>query len=106
MPRRRRSRSRKWWPGSARWSRQSSNRASHHERSTSVSGPDATSPAPGVRARPALFDANVLVGPLPRRPPSAPEDVAALGRVMDDYGLDRALVAHTYAKWFAPPAGN
>jgi predicted TIM-barrel fold metal-dependent hydrolase len=25
---------------------------------------------------------------------------------MDAYGIDRALVTHTYAKWFSPPAGN
>jgi hypothetical protein len=53
-----------------------------------------------------VFDANALVGPLPRRPPGAPEDVEALCRVMDGYGIDRALVAHTYAKWHVPPAGN
>ena len=63
-------------------------------------------PARGPGGRPVVFDANVLVGPVPRRPPGAPEDVAALGRVMDGYGLDRALVAHSYAKWFHPPAGN
>jgi predicted TIM-barrel fold metal-dependent hydrolase len=62
--------------------------------------------APDARRRPEVFDANVMVGPLARRPPGAPEDLAALSRVMDDYGLDRALVSHTYAKWYAPPAGN
>jgi hypothetical protein len=55
---------------------------------------------------PALFDANTLVGPLPQRPPGAPEDVPALLDTLDAYGIDRALVAHTAAKWHHPPEGN
>jgi predicted TIM-barrel fold metal-dependent hydrolase len=57
-------------------------------------------------ARPEVFDANAMVGPLARRPPGAPEDVEALCAVLDEYGIDRALVTHTYAKWHFPPAGN
>jgi predicted TIM-barrel fold metal-dependent hydrolase len=64
-------------------------------------------PAPDAAAgRPEFFDANAMVGPVPRRPPGAPEAAAALCRTMDDYGIDRALVAHTYAKWHTPPRGN
>lgn len=47
-----------------------------------------------------------MVGPIPRRPPDAPEDVDALCRTMDEYGIDRALVTHTYAKWHTPAMGN
>jgi predicted TIM-barrel fold metal-dependent hydrolase len=61
---------------------------------------------PSRAGAPALFDANALLGPLPRRPHGAPEDVSALLSVMDDYGIDRALVAHTYAKWHHPAEGN
>lgn len=55
---------------------------------------------------PELFDANVLLGPLRRQPPGAPEDVPALLATMDAYGLERALVTHTYAKWHHPTLGN
>jgi len=55
---------------------------------------------------PKLLDANALLGPLPRRPLGAPENVPALLAVMDDYGIDRALVTHTYAKWHHPAEGN
>src|SRR5687767_10513630 len=55
---------------------------------------------------PPLFDGNVLVGPLSQRPPGAPEDVAALTATMAHYGLARALVAHTMAKWHDPMTGN
>jgi hypothetical protein len=53
-----------------------------------------------------LFDANVLVGPLPRQPAGAPEDVAALLATMDEFGIARALVTHSYAKWHDPAEGN
>src|SRR5437764_11243503 len=55
---------------------------------------------------PKLFDANALLGPLPRQPQGAPADVPALLAVMDEYGIDRALVTHTYAKWHHPGEGN
>lgn len=55
---------------------------------------------------PELFDANVLLGPLPRRPPGAPSDVAGLLATMDVYGLARALVTHALAKWHDVAAGN
>lgn len=66
-------------------------------------------------ARPALFDANVLLGPLPHRaaaPPDVPDtlappaDVPGLLRALDDFGIARALVTHTYAKWHDPGEGN
>jgi predicted TIM-barrel fold metal-dependent hydrolase len=53
-----------------------------------------------------LFDANAIVGPLALRQPGAPEDVPSLLATMADYGLGRALVTHTVAKWHYPPAGN
>jgi len=53
-----------------------------------------------------LFDANVVVGPLPRRPPGAPESVPALLETMDRYGLATALVTHASAKWHDPALGN
>lgn len=53
-----------------------------------------------------LFDANAFLGPLARRPPGAPEDAAALRRLLDEYGIDRALVTHTLAKWHDPSEGN
>ncbi len=55
-----------------------------------------------------LFDANVWLGVLPPavRPPGAPESVPALLGAMDEYGLARALVTHTAAKWHHPPNGN
>jgi len=58
------------------------------------------------RSAPELFDANVLLGPLNRQPPGAPEDVPSLLAAMDAYGLSRALVAHTAAKWHDPVTGN
>jgi hypothetical protein len=36
------------------------------------------------------FDANVLLGPLPRRPPGAPEDATALEAVLDAYTASSA----------------
>jgi predicted TIM-barrel fold metal-dependent hydrolase len=70
-----------------------------------VSEPAPGGPAPGA-GHPIAFDANVLLGPLPRRPPGAPEDAAALEAVLDAYGIDRALASHTYAKWHHPWRGN
>ena len=55
---------------------------------------------------PAFFDANVLLGPLPKRPLGAPEDVAGLLATMDDYGIARALVTHADAKWRDVAPGN
>lgn len=55
---------------------------------------------------PEFFDANVWLGPLGQRPPGAPEDVPALLATMDAYGLTRALVTHTAAKWHDPATGN
>lgn len=55
---------------------------------------------------PSLFDSTALVGPLNQRPPGAPEDVPALLATMDHYGLSRALVTHTVAKWHDPMTGN
>src|SRR5215207_1896832 len=71
-------------------------------------------PGPGLsqdergQAAARLFDANVWLGVLPPsvRPPDAPEDVPALLAVMDGYGLARALVTHSAAKWHHPPTGN
>ena len=54
---------------------------------------------------PRLFDANVLLGPLPQCPPGAPEELSSVLTAMDAYGLDRALVTHTLAKWHHPTAG-
>jgi predicted TIM-barrel fold metal-dependent hydrolase len=59
-----------------------------------------TAPDPG------LFDANVLLGPLACRPLDAPEDVSVLEAVLAAYGIDQALVTHTYAKWHQPVIGN
>jgi predicted TIM-barrel fold metal-dependent hydrolase len=71
-------------------------------------------PGPGLsqdergQAAARLFDANVWLGVLPPsvRPPDAPEDVPALLAAMDGYGLARALVTHSAAKWHHPPTGN
>jgi len=59
-----------------------------------------------VSARASLLDANVLVGPLDQRPPGAPETVDELRETLDAYGIARALVTHTLAKWHHPPVGN
>lgn len=56
--------------------------------------------------RPDLFDVNVLLGPLPHRPPGAPQDVASLLALLDAYDIRRALVTHTVAKWHDPTIGN
>jgi predicted TIM-barrel fold metal-dependent hydrolase len=53
-----------------------------------------------------LFDANILLGPLARQPRGAPEDVPSLLATMDSYGIARALVSHTYAKWHDVAEGN
>jgi predicted TIM-barrel fold metal-dependent hydrolase len=53
-----------------------------------------------------LFDANVYLGPLWARPPSPARDVPGLLATMDAYGLERALVTHSLAKWHHPPVGN
>ena len=53
-----------------------------------------------------LFDANVLLGPLAHRPPGAPETLADLREPLDAYGVSRALVTHTLAKWSSPADGN
>ena len=53
-----------------------------------------------------FFDSTVLLGPLRRQPPAAPQDVPALLATLDTYGLERALVTHTFAKWHHPPVGN
>lgn len=57
-----------------------------------------------------LFDANVLLGPLSQRPAGTaqpyPETVPELLAAMDAYGLERALVTHTHAKWGHPIHGN
>jgi predicted TIM-barrel fold metal-dependent hydrolase len=58
------------------------------------------------RSTPDLWDANVLLGPMGRRPPGAPETVPALLAALDTYGLARALVTHTAAKWHDPATGN
>ncbi len=81
-----------------------------------ASGPPQDAPAPGGTSNAApeprrtsrvpLFDANVLLGPLPRRPPGAPKDVPELLATMDQFGISRALVTHTYAKWHDPTEGN
>ncbi|HEV8636389.1 MAG TPA: hypothetical protein VG370_19370 [Chloroflexota bacterium] len=55
---------------------------------------------------PAFLDANVLLGPLPKRPLGAPEDVAGLLATMDHYGIARALVTHADAKWRDVAWGN
>jgi predicted TIM-barrel fold metal-dependent hydrolase len=52
------------------------------------------------------FDANVLLGPLPQRPPGAPEKVKDLLATLDTYGIGQALVTHTVAKWHDPWTGN
>jgi predicted TIM-barrel fold metal-dependent hydrolase len=57
-------------------------------------------------ARPAFVDANVLLGPLPKRPFGAPEDVAGLLAAMDQYGIAQALVTHADAKWRDVASGN
>src|SRR5687767_4931603 len=59
-----------------------------------------------TQSPPALFAANVLLGPLRRQPPSAPQDVPGLLGSLDAYGVQRALVTHTLAKWHHPPVGN
>src|SRR5688500_6153965 len=53
-----------------------------------------------------LFDANVLLGPLRRQSPAAPQDVPGLVGALDAYGVQRALVTHTLAKWHHPTIGN
>jgi hypothetical protein len=62
--------------------------------------------SPSPTGRVTLFDANVLLGPQPRQPPGAPENMPALLATMDEFGISRALVAHTYAKWHDPAEGN
>ena len=59
-----------------------------------------------VNAIGALFDANVLVGPLDQRPVGAPETVEELCETLDAYEIGRALVTHTLAKWHDPASGN
>ena len=53
-----------------------------------------------------LFDANVLLGPLRRQPAAAPRDVLGLVAALDAYGIERALVTHTFAKWHDVTEGN
>lgn len=55
---------------------------------------------------PELFDANVLLGPQGQCPPGAPEDVVALLKTMDEFGIAHALVTHTFAKWHDARKGN
>jgi predicted TIM-barrel fold metal-dependent hydrolase len=55
---------------------------------------------------PPLFDANVLLGPLPLRPPGAPECRADLLATLDRFGISQALVTHTLAKWHDAESGN
>lgn len=57
-------------------------------------------------ASPPLFDANVLLGPLPLRPPGAPECRAALLTTLDRFGITHGLVTHTLAKWHDVVTGN
>jgi predicted TIM-barrel fold metal-dependent hydrolase len=53
-----------------------------------------------------FFDANAILGPVSLPPPGAPETVSDLLATMDHYGLQRALVTHSYAKWHQPAIGN
>ncbi len=53
-----------------------------------------------------LFDPNVFLGPPSKGPRYATEDVPSLLAAMDNYGIRRALVTHTVAKWHDPATGN
>ncbi len=57
-------------------------------------------------ARPPLFDANILLGPMPLRPPGAPECRADLLSTLDCFGIVQGLVTHTLAKWHDVTTGN
>lgn len=60
----------------------------------------------GSEPLPRLFDTNVILGPSPRRPRDAPENVPSLVATMDTYGITQALVTHAVAKWHDPLTGN
>ncbi len=62
--------------------------------------------ATGPESLPGLFDANVMLGPCPRRLTNALEDVPSLLATMDASGIQRALVTHAVAKWHDPATGN
>jgi hypothetical protein len=51
---------------------------------------------------PAFFEANILLGRVPGRPPGTLEEISAQSAALDCSAVVRALVTHSFARWHNP----